>query len=131
MKTADIASSHTNARAPRRRRRPARYYLEAYSFLGLLVAAFAFFSMWPKTADTFLSAANMQVLIGGNTVIAMVALGSLVPLVCNEWDLSIGANAGLASVSVAIAWHTDHRSSTRFSSVLQLDSRLEPSMRFS
>ncbi|GAB7007602.1 ABC transporter permease [Nocardioides sp. AN3] len=103
MKTADIASSHTNARAPRRRRRPARYYLEAYSFLGLLVAAFAFFSMWPKTADTFLSAANMQVLIGGNTVIAMVALGSLVPLVCNEWDLSIGANAGLASVSVAIA----------------------------
>ncbi len=103
MTTPLTANGNTNGPASSRRRRPTTYYLEAYAFLGLLVLAFAFFSIWPKTADTFLSAANLQVLIGGNTVIAVVALGSLIPLVCNEWDLSIGANAGLASASVAIA----------------------------
>lgn len=86
-----------------RRRRPLRYYLEAYSFLGLLVVAVVFFSVWSKTSATFLTTANLQVLIGGNTVIAIVALGSLVPLIANEWDLSIGANAGLSSISVAMA----------------------------
>lgn len=86
-----------------RRRKPLRSYLEAYAFLGLLILTFAFFSLWPKTADTFLSAANLQVLIGGSTAIAIVALGSLVPLVCNEWDLAIGTNAGLSSICVAIA----------------------------
>jgi ribose transport system permease protein len=85
------------------RRRPLTYYLEAYALLGLLVGAVLFFSIWPRTSDTFLSTANMQVLIGGSTAIAVVALGSLVPLVCNEWDLSIGANAGLSSIFVATA----------------------------
>src|SRR4051812_14376870 len=85
------------------RRKPWRGYLEAYAFLGLLVIAFAFFSVWPRTSDTFLSSANLQVLIGGSTAIAIVALGSLIPLVCNEWDLSIGANAGLSSIWVAVA----------------------------
>lgn len=86
-----------------RRRKPLTHYLEAYAFLGLLIGAVLFFSLWPKTSDTFLSTANMQVLIGGSTAIAIVALGSLVPLVCNEWDLSIGANAGLSSIFVATA----------------------------
>jgi ribose transport system permease protein len=86
-----------------RPRRPLRSHLEAYAFLGLLVAAFVFFSVWPTTAAVFPTTANLQILFGSSTVVAIVALASLVPLVCNEWDLSVGASAALASVFAAVA----------------------------
>lgn len=86
-----------------RRRRPLRHYLEAYAFLALLVVAAVFFSLWPETSETFTSAANLRTLIGSNSVVAIVALAALIPLVCNEFDLSVGAIAGLSSVFVATA----------------------------
>jgi ribose transport system permease protein len=86
-----------------RRRKPLRHYLEAYAFLGMLIAAALFFSLWPETSETFPSAANLKTLISSNAVIAVVALGALVPLVCYEFDLSVGAIAGLSSVFVATA----------------------------
>src|SRR3954447_24220839 len=82
----------------RRLRKPVRAYLEAYAFPGLLVLALVFFSVWPKTSAVFPTTANLQILFGSNTVVAIVALGALIPLVCNEWDLSIGATAALSSV---------------------------------
>ena len=83
------------------RRRWTTRSLEAYA-LPLLTAAVAiFFSMWPKTSQTFPTTANLQVLVGTQTVVAIVALGALVPLIAGEWDLSVGATAGLAAVSVA------------------------------
>lgn len=88
----------TEQRKPRRR---LRSWLESYSFLGLLVLAIVFFSVWPKTSSIFLSSANIQVLLGSNTVVAIAALAALVPLVCNEWDLSIGGSAALSSVFIA------------------------------
>jgi ribose transport system permease protein len=86
-----------------RPRRPLRSYLEAYAFLGLLAGAFVFFSVWPATAAVFPTTANLQILFGSSTVIAIAALASLIPLVCNEWDLSVGASAALASVYAAVA----------------------------
>src|SRR5262245_63316787 len=86
-----------------RRRQPLRHYLEAYAFLGLLVAAAIFFSVWPETSETFTSTANIRTLIGSNSVVAIVALAALVPLVCYEFDLSVGAIAGLSAVFVATA----------------------------
>jgi ribose transport system permease protein len=85
------------------RGRPLRHYLEAYAFLGLLIAAAIFFSVWPETSETFPSAANLRTLVGANSVIAIVALAALVPLVTYEFDLSVGAIAGLSSVFVATA----------------------------
>lgn len=91
------------AREPRARlARPLRSYLEAYAFLGLLFGAFVFFSVWPATAAVFPTTANLQILFGSSTVVAIAALASLIPLVCNEWDLSIGATAGLTSVFAAV-----------------------------
>lgn len=75
--------------------------LEAYALPLLAVIAAIFFSIWPRTSQTFPTAANLQVLIGTQTVIAIVALGALVPLAAGEWDLSVGATAGLAAVSAA------------------------------
>jgi ribose transport system permease protein len=95
--------------AVRRLRKPLRGHLEAYAFPGLLVVAFIFFSVWPETSATFPTAANLQILLGSSTVVAITALASLIPLVCNEWDLSVGASAGLSSVFAAILL-TDGRS---------------------
>src|SRR4051812_21062151 len=87
----------------RRLRQPIPAHFEGYAFLGLLVLALVFFSVWSRTSAVFPTTANLQILFGSSTVAAIAALGSLVPLVCNEWDLSIGATAGLSSVFVAVA----------------------------
>jgi ribose transport system permease protein len=76
-------------------------YLEAYALLLLTIAVAIFFGVWSKTSGTFLTSANIQVLLGTQTVVAVVALGALVPLIAGEWDLSVGAVAGLSAVSVA------------------------------
>ena len=103
--TAD-APPTTTATAPRRRtgqrlRSLSTKYLEAYALVLLTIAIAIFFSVWSKTSGTFLTSANIQVLLGNQTVVAVVALGALVPLIANEWDLSVGAVAGLSAVSVA------------------------------
>jgi ribose transport system permease protein len=84
--------------------RPARsisHFLEAYALVGLLVACAVFFALWPNTSQTFPTAANLQILIGNQAVLAVIALGALIPLIANEWDLSIGAVAGVSSIFAA------------------------------
>jgi ribose transport system permease protein len=78
-------------------------FFEAHALLILLVAIAAFFSLWPATSDTFPTTANLQILVSSQTVIAVIALGALIPLVCYEFDLSVGAAAGLSAVFVASA----------------------------
>ncbi len=75
--------------------------VEKYAFVGLLIAAAIFFSFFTPTAETFPSQANIRTLITGNIVVAIVALAALIPLVCEEFDLSVGAIAGLSSIFVA------------------------------
>lgn len=86
-----------------RHRRSRSYHLSAYAFVGLLLASAVFFSLYPETSDTFPTDANIQTLISSNSVIAIIALAALVPLVAYEFDLSVGAIAGLSSIFVADA----------------------------
>lgn len=86
-----------------RRRQPLSHYLEAYALIALLIAAALFFSVYADTSDTFPTSANIQTLISSNSVLAIVALAALVPLVCYEFDLSVGAIAGISSVFAADA----------------------------
>jgi ribose transport system permease protein len=74
---------------------------ESYALVVLLVAVVAFFSLHPATRSTYLTSANLQVVLGTQAVLAIVALGALLPLIANQWDLSVGAVAGLSAVSVA------------------------------
>ena len=67
----------------------------------LLIALIVFFSLWPETSDTFPSLGNLQILLGNQAVIGIVAVGALVPLIANEWDLSVGAVAGLTAIVTA------------------------------
>jgi ribose transport system permease protein len=77
--------------------------LEAYAMVGLLIGVAVFFSLYSKTSATFPTSANVEQLIGGQAVVAIIALAALVPLICHEWDLSVGATAGMSSIFAAAA----------------------------
>jgi len=84
-------------------------WLERYSLLVLLILTVAFFGFfWSQTATTFMQLANFQNIVRSQTVLAVLALGVIVPLVCGQFDLSVGNVAGMASVFTAAAfarWH--------------------------
>lgn len=83
------------------RKRAVLPFLEAYGLLILLVLCAVFFSVWSRTADTFLTTANLKILFANQAIPAIIALGALVPLVCYKIDLSVGPVAGLSAVFVA------------------------------
>ena len=91
-----------------RRRAAVVGWLERYALLVLLVLTVAFFSLWTPTAAIFPTADDFRNIVRSQTVLAVLALGVIVPLVCGQFDLSIGNVAGLASVFTAAAyanWH--------------------------
>lgn len=73
-------------------------FLEAYTLLFLAFLVAILFSTLPSTADVFPTAANFQAIAGGQAVLIVATLAVLIPLICDEFDLSVGANLGLASV---------------------------------
>ncbi len=86
--------------APPARRRVVRF-LESYALLVLLAGMVLFFSFWPATSEVFPTAANLRILVASQAVLGVVALGALVPLVCQEFDLSVGAITALSAVATA------------------------------
>lgn len=102
----EAASGHDRARGFRTSSVVA--WLERYALLVLLLLTIAFFSFWDPTAAIFPTADNFRNIVRSQTVLAVLALGVIVPLVCGQFDLSIGNVAGLASVFTAAAyanWH--------------------------
>lgn len=97
----EVETSPAPDMAEERERRPLTHFLEAYAFLGLMIAAALFFAIWPQTSTAFTSSANIRTLISSNAVVAIIALAALVPLVAYEFDLSIGGVAGLSAVFCA------------------------------
>jgi ribose transport system permease protein len=72
--------------------------LEAYALVIMIAGFIVFFSLLPETAETFPTLANFQAISGNQAVIAIVSLAALVPLIANQFDLSVGATAGLSAV---------------------------------
>jgi ribose transport system permease protein len=81
---------------------------ERYALAVLLVVVVAFFSLWPKTGAVYIQPDNIRNIIGSQVVLAVIALGSIVPLVCGQFDLSVGSVAGLTSVLTAASYATWH-----------------------
>ncbi len=82
----DVRSAGTNA-------------LELLGRYGLPLALFlvlVLFSVWKPSV--FFTWANFKATFSNQAVILMVALGAMVPLIVGEFDLSVGANAGLAAL---------------------------------
>ena len=65
------------------------------------MASLVFFSLWSKTSGTFPHATNIKNVLGDQAYAGMLALAIMIPLVCGEFDFSVGNIAGLTQVLCA------------------------------
>lgn len=82
--------------------------VERFALLALAMALFVFFATWAETTGVFATSANLRVLLANEAVVALLALAALVPLVVNEFDVSVGAVMGacywLAANAMEAGW---------------------------
>jgi ribose transport system permease protein len=76
---------------------------ERYGLAVIVCGLIVFFGLFGPTADVFPTALNMRNVLGNESAAALLAIGALVPLSAGQFDLSIGANAGLSAVAAAAA----------------------------
>jgi ribose transport system permease protein len=72
--------------------------LEAWALPALTVAVIVFFSVLPATSGTFPTLANFRAIASSQAITAIATLSVLVPLIAEEFDLSVGANVTLSAV---------------------------------
>jgi ribose transport system permease protein len=76
-------------------------FVQSYALVVAFVAVMLFFSLWSETSSTFPTAANIKNVLGNQAVIGILALAIMFPLVCGEFDFSVGPVAGLSQVLTA------------------------------
>lgn len=109
--TIDRQASSDPASPPARRggaRRSWPYQVERFALVLILAALIVVFST--LRGSTFATVANVQVIVGSQSTLALIALAALVPLVANQYDLSVGSIAGLSSVVAATSMSRFHHS---------------------
>jgi ribose transport system permease protein len=77
--------------------------VERFGLVFLLVAEIVFFSVWSKTGAAFRSADNLRIVVADQSVVAVAALASIMPLIGGSFDLSVGSVALLADIGCAAA----------------------------
>src|ERR1041384_373318 len=77
---------------------------ERYALLVLLVAVVVFFSVWPRTSLAYSQPDSYRNILSSQAILAVIALGSIVPLVCGQFDLSVGSVALMSSVFSAASY---------------------------
>lgn len=98
--------------APRRTGFRIGHFLESYALIILTVLVFIFFSINPASAHAFPTMSNINVILGSQAVVAMIAIAALFPVIPGHFDFSLGAvavtsqvlAAGLMSFSGAPLW---------------------------
>jgi ribose transport system permease protein len=76
-------------------------FVERYALVGMFALTFLFFSVWPKTSGTFPTVATIREVLGDQAVVGILSLAIIIPLVCGEFDFSVGSVAGLSQVLCA------------------------------
>lgn len=83
-------------------RRPlASRFFENYALLLLVLAVYLFFTFFPASSASFPTINNLNVILGSQAVVAMLAIGALFPLISGYFDFSLGAIAALTQVLCA------------------------------
>lgn len=75
--------------------------VEKYALVVAFVVMMVFFTFWSKTSHTFFTSANLKNVVGNQAVIGILAMAIIIPLVCGEFDFSVGSVAGLSQVLCA------------------------------
>jgi ribose transport system permease protein len=78
-------------------------FAERYALVVALVGLIVLFSVLPATADTFLTTVNIRNVLATQAVVSIAAIAVLIPLVCGQFDISVGALLGLAAYLVGSA----------------------------
>lgn len=76
-------------------------FIERYALVVLFAVVFVFFSFWGKTSSTFATRDEITNVLGNQAVIGILALAIIIPLVCGEFDFSVGSTAGLTQMLCA------------------------------
>lgn len=101
MTTQSTPPSTATVSIPVKKTPTALRLLENYALLILTVLVFVFFSFFPPSAASFPTVNNLSVILGSQSVVALVAIAALFPLVCGYFDFSLGATAAMAQVLCA------------------------------
>jgi ribose transport system permease protein len=83
-------------------------YVERFALPTLFVAVLLFFSVWGKTGEIFRKGTNFQEVAASQAFIGVLAIALIIPLLCGEFDLSVGQVAGFTQVAAAAAMSTYH-----------------------
>src|SRR5690606_21223483 len=73
-------------------------FFENYALVILTAAVFVFFAFLPASSRAFPTLANLNVILGSQAVVSMIALAALFPLICGYFDFSLGAAAAMPQV---------------------------------
>jgi ribose transport system permease protein len=95
--------SEETARKPRRKINTG---FDRFSGLYLWALFIVVFGLW--VPDQFLTAATLHSVAAQQAVTGIVALAILIPLAAGLYDLSVGATAGLASVTTVVLMNDHH-----------------------
>jgi ribose/xylose/arabinose/galactoside ABC-type transport system permease subunit len=74
---------------------------ERYALLLLTSGICLYFSLSPKSGDIFTSLSNVNVVLGGQTAVLMIAIAAVFPLVAGHIDFSLGATTAASMVLAA------------------------------
>lgn len=80
---------------------PALQILERAALPILAILVYVFFAFNPASSGTFPSIANLNIILGSQAVVTLLALASLFPLIAGYFDFSLGAIAAFAQVLTA------------------------------
>jgi ribose transport system permease protein len=95
------AAAGTESDRARDRRDRVLEFVERYALVAVFVGVMVFFSVWGETSDTFATSATIRNVLGSQAVVAILALAIMFPLVCGEFDFSVGPVAGISQVLTA------------------------------
>jgi ribose transport system permease protein len=94
---AKAASPPAGQEVPDRGNQRVLEFIEKYALVVLFAATLIFFSFWSKTSTAFRSHDNITNVLGNQAVIGILAMAIIIPLVCSEFDFSVGPVAGLVA----------------------------------
>lgn len=75
--------------------------LENYALVFLTALVFIFFSVFPASSQAFPTMSNLNVILGSQTVVALIAIAALFAFVPGHFDFSLGAVAVTSQVLTA------------------------------
>lgn len=104
---------------PSTRRASAIKFVERYALVAITIVVILFFSLVPPASAAFPTINNINVVLGSNAVVALVALAALFTLVSGVFDFSVGATA-IASFVFSAGLQVDLRAPLWVAIVLPL-----------